>query len=553
MALSTGVYTLPVELLSRIFVLGAAEQVLDSPFILRPDDSVPIASADFQLLVSHVCRHWRQVALRTSCLWTSLHFREPAHISRAEVFLQRTATNYPLDILVDTVSLDDHIPGVTLCRDEMRSIFALITPHVTRWRAFHLKVRENECKLVARQALSTCGPAPRLETLQLYHFEDYRTAQNLYLATYRAPVVIFDNDLPALKNVSLIGVNLPWAHAPFLQRLHALELALHPDNIRPPYEAWDAMLRGSPRLRRLRLHYSGPRAADELSSRICVPALEELSLTDLDPDHLARLLGTLELPRLATLALDLPEQDFTGAVELMAGMLPSTTAPAASPLPIAALHTLRITALECTSTALGALLRALVGLSVLELDFARICDPDAIGDVLLDSIARPFDADRAEEPCECVESRRMPVLPRLEEARLFGLSGERVRALMAFRARFVYGCECPGAECPPSPASSCSFSTSSSASSPAVSAAEPTSHIVACNIPTTNSDNSGLGRATMPRLVVRWSPRRRDRDTILDQLVREGRVVSVDEDEADVDEEDFSEDGGGDDAGEDEE
>ncbi|KAJ7793755.1 hypothetical protein B0H14DRAFT_2925597 [Mycena olivaceomarginata] len=110
-----------------------------------------------------------------------------------------------------------------------------------------------------------------LQTLQLYHFEDYRTTQNLYIAIHRPPVVIFDNVLPALKNVSLIG-------------------------------AWDAILRRSPRLRRLRLHYSGPRAAD----------------------------GTL--PRLTTLALDLPEQDFaavpeqdfTGVVQMIAGVLPST-------------------------------------------------------------------------------------------------------------------------------------------------------------------------------------------------------------------------------------
>ncbi|KAJ7147167.1 hypothetical protein C8R43DRAFT_890250 [Mycena crocata] len=495
MALSSGVCSLPVELLSRIFVLGAADRELDSPFLLRPDDDhCPAASADFQILVSHVCQHWRDVALRISSLWTSLHFREPAHIARAEAFLGRVATIHAFDILVDTVSLDDHIPGVTLCRDEMRTIFALITPLVARWRAFHLKVRANECKLIARQALSTCGPAPRLETLQLYHFEDYRTPQNLYIATYRTPVVIFDNVLPALKNVSLIGVNLPWAHAPYLQHLHALELALHPDSIRPPYDAWDTMLRKSPSLRRLRLHYSGPRAADDLGSRICVPALEELSLTDLDPDHLKRLLRTLELPRLATLALDLPDQDFTSVVEMIAGVYtpsPPTAALISSPappLPIAALHTLRITALECAPAALAALLRALVALCVLELDFTRVRDPKATCDVLMESVPLPMDAGSSDESCGCVENTRVPVLPRLEEARLFGLSGERVRMMLAFRARFAEG--------------------------------------------------------WMPRFTVRWSARRRGRDTELERLVREGRVEWVDEEYDDFNEDDSSEDTG---------
>ncbi|KAF7364994.1 F-box domain-containing protein [Mycena venus] len=495
MALPTGVCTLPVELLSRVFVLGAADQVVDSPFLLRPDEDHCVGSVtDFQLLVSH-----------------------PAHIARAEAFLARAAVHYPLDILVDTVSVDDHIPGVTLCRDEMRAIFALIIPHVARWRAFHLKVRANECKLIARQALSTCGPAPRLETLQLYHFEDYRTTQNLYIATYRPPVVIFDNALPALKNVSLIG------HPPALQGVGRDAAPL------------------SPRLRRLRLHYSGPRAADEHSTRVCVPALEELSLTDLDPDHLARLLRTLELPRLATLALDLPEQDaagapaqdFTGVVQMIAG--------AAPPLPIAALHTLRITALECAPAALAALLRALVSLSVLELDFARVRDPETVCDVLLETIPLPprlnnleTRAAACECECECEESRRAPVLPRLEEARLFGLAGERVRALMAFRGRFAEGCGCAaeGAESPPS--SACSSCASSAPGSPGDSTAAmlPSD----ANIDA-NSAAFGCGRAAMPRFVVRWSPGRqgRGRDAVLEQLVRLGRVEWVDEDEGEDD------------------
>ncbi|KAJ6508483.1 hypothetical protein C8R45DRAFT_1168635 [Mycena sanguinolenta] len=552
MALPAGVYTLPVELLSRVFVLGAADQLLDSPFLLRPDEHHCVASVtDFQLLISHVCKHWREVALRISSLWTSLHFREPGHIARAQAFLARAAANHPLDILVDTVSVDDHIPGVTLCRDEMRAVFALIIPHVARWRAFYLKVRTNECKLVAREALSTCGPAPRLETLQLYHFEDYRTTQNLYIATYRPPVQIFDNVLPALKNVSLIGVNLPWGHAPYLQQLHALELALHPDNIRPPFKAWDAMLRRSPRLRRLRLHYSGPRAADEHSTRICVPALEELSLTDLDPDHLIRLLPTLELPRLATLALDLPEQDFaaapeqdfTGVVEMIAGVSHSIAAPA-PPLPIATLHTLRIMALECAPTALAVLLRALVSLSVLELDFGRIRDPEVIFRVLLETIPLPPSAESEETQttCTCDESRRVPVLPRLEEAHLFGLSGERVRALIAFRRKFAErcgsGCAVDDTEPESPPSSACSSCSSSPPGSP------ENSTTSSCPISSdANSDIACCGRLAMPRFVVRWSPRRRGRDAVLEQLVLQGQVECVDEDDGDDD--DINEDDSG--------
>jgi hypothetical protein len=438
-----GIHSLPVELLTRIFILGAGYDYpyADSPFLLKPDhECYAIPSSNFQLLVSHVSQRWRQIALSTSSLWTTLHFREPNHLPRAKAYLARCSASatHLLDILVDTVSIADHIPGVNLCREEFNPVFDIIVPHVKRWRSFHLKVCDNDCKVKARQQLSTCGPAPYLETLQLYHFEDYRTVQNLYLATYRPPVMVFDNTLPRLRNVSLIGVNLPWSRSPYLIHLHCLELALHSDNIRPPYEYWDKMLRGSPELQRLSLHYSGPRVADgdpitvwpSAKEKIYLPSLAELSLTDLDPDYLCLLMERLVLPSVERLRLNLPDQDFTPFIELAAGVVepdvalndgngttPSngttstitpttpttttgpqvtsslsltspTTSTSTSPttsttlgclthLPFPAvrkLSTLVVTALECSIDSWRALLRAVEDLQVLEMDFGRVGD-----------------------------------------------------------------------------------------------------------------------------------------------------------------------------------
>lgn len=445
----TGIYSLPVELLTRIFVLGAGyDYPYDgSPFLLKPDqDYYAIPSSNFQLLVSHVCQHWRQIALRTSCLWNILHFREPAHFARAEEYLARcSASGQLLDILVDTVAQQDHIPGVTLCRGEIQVIFDIIIPHVKRWRAFHLKVRDNECKGAARQHLSTCGPAPNLETLQLYHFEDYRTSQNLYLATYRPPVMVFNNSLPRLRNVSLIGVNLPWAQSPYLAHLHNLELALHPENIRPPYEYWDHMLRNSPELQTLSLHYSGPRVENgdtklvwpTTRERIYIETLQNLSLTDLDPDYLCLLMERLILPGVTKLSLDLPDQDFTPFIELIAGAkppilsgdlissslashsspsTPSTLSPSSPsnglspvsatstlstsylslthlPLPVLAkLETLIITALECNTDSLRAFLRPLEGLKTLEVHFPRV--GECFHGLFMETIAMEIDHDK---------------------------------------------------------------------------------------------------------------------------------------------------------------
>ncbi|KAJ6585223.1 hypothetical protein B0H19DRAFT_1108807 [Mycena capillaripes] len=237
---------------------------------------------------------------------------------------------------------------------------------------------------------------------------------------------------------------------------------------------------------------------------------------------------------------------------MIAGVAPAPTTNTqlvAAPLPIAALHTLRITALECAPAALASLLRALDALCVLELDFSRVREPNAICDVLLETVTLPGGVEDTEATCECGESQRVPVLPRLEEARLFGLAGERVRALMTFRARFAEGfqCECSdgGSEYPPSSASSSCSSSLLSSSAPGTPA--DSTH--------TNYDSAGfdgapsLGCAVMPLFVVRWSARKRERDVVLEQLVRQGRVGWVDEDEVeDADDdgnEDSSEDGHG--------
>ncbi|KAH6911451.1 hypothetical protein BKA70DRAFT_1384820 [Coprinopsis sp. MPI-PUGE-AT-0042] len=485
----TTINSLPVELFSRIFVVGASYDYLyhDSPFLLKPNkDYYPPPSSSFQTVVSHVCQRWRQIALRTSSLWSTIHLREPVHIVRATTYLQRCSTSssiYLLDILVDTVAHKDHIPGVTLCRDEIKPIFTLLMPHIAHWRSFHLKVRDNDVKLCARHFLGppSCPPAPSLETLQLYHFEDFQTPQNLWLATYRPPVEVFRNTLPRLRNVSLIGVNLPWMQSPYLVGLEKLELALHPDSIRMEYACWHRILTQSPQLRFLNLHYSGPRCDASLASsaaagggqvgtgggggnpeelvwrdadeKIVLRNLEELGLTDLDPDYLCELVQRLHLPAVRKMTWDLPEQDHTAFVDLITRKVDVVPSPIRSsssssspssgskmsisslvssatsiseddgdrpgdisqtiytgPFPnISRLETLVLTALECNLQSWKNLLLALSGLTRLEADFSKLGSRfwEVFGGVLV---------------------------PRLEVLKVAGVDGERLQREMKRRA-----------------------------------------------------------------------------------------------------------------------
>ena len=444
----TGIHSLPVELLSRIFVLGAAFDYAyaDSPFLLKPEqDYSPPPISNVQVIVSHVCHHWRQVALRTPSLWTTLHFREAASIPRAEAYLARcsNSSTYLLDILVDTVAVEDHTPGVTLYKDEVRAIFHIIIPHVKRWRAFHLKICDNDCKGFARQFLSACGPAPNLETLQLYHFENYGTTENLYIATYRPPVVIFSNTLPRLKNVSLIGVNLPWECSPYLRNLCNLELALHSDNIRPPYKWWSRMLRLSSELETLCLHYSGPRkstgdaalAWPSVDHIIHLPRVQELSFTDLDPDYLCNLLQSLYLPSVRKVTLDLPDQEFSPVIELISGPTPACQDDSETkefhikPIPyLANIKSLTIRALECSENSWFWFLQALKGLRYLEVD-----SPSAR--------TKFWKAFTEDDHPGSSDTKSRALLPRLEVLKIHGVPGEAI--LSALRYRHLRGTLAP--------------------------------------------------------------------------------------------------------------
>ena len=435
----TAIHSLPVELLTRIFVLGAGfdDPYADSPFLLKPEQAyIPMPSSNFQLVVSHVCQHWRQVALRAPHLWTTLHFREKPHIERAREYLTRCtrSTTFLLDILFDSVSEEDHTPGVTLYKHEVRTIFQTIIPHVKRWRSFHLKICDNDCKGLARQFLGTCGPAPNLETLQLYHFEDYRTTQNLYLATYRPPVIVFNNTLPRLRNLSLIGVNLPWEKSPFLMNLQNLELALHPDNIRPPFRWWRRMLQMSPKLETLCLHYSGPKtpSGDKASEwptdeeKISLPQLKELSLTDLDPDYLCSLLEHLNIRAVKTLSLDLPDQDFTGFVDLLtrhsfdAEGVSDNAAVRHTPITsLSSLDTLIIHALECSWSSWVAFFKALRKLRKLEVDFTRVGT----------RFWRIFVEDCSNHEAQFSDRQariNSSILPHLEDVKISGIPGKYI-------------------------------------------------------------------------------------------------------------------------------
>jgi len=293
----------------------------DSPFLLHPSyrgaspDSVYTAA--FQVAVSHVCRQWRDTAVNIPYFWTTLHFSKPSHIAKARVFLERCKPGqypigdddqgfdkYCLDILILTVARREMKVNKNLIDKHLQEIFEILTPRSLLWRSFHLQVRDRHSKAVARRAIGSDLSAPRLQTLQLYHFEGFGTPHDYDEVKQRPkPVVCFKDHLPQLKHLSLVGVSLPWTSQYLYQgTLQSLELALHADQIRPSYSVWEDILSANSKLTRLSVNYSGPKIEKGRSCltvqahKIYLNHLEHLSLNDLDPDFQSGFLSTLSVP-----------------------------------------------------------------------------------------------------------------------------------------------------------------------------------------------------------------------------------------------------------------
>ncbi|TFK49572.1 hypothetical protein OE88DRAFT_1600412, partial [Heliocybe sulcata] len=358
---------LPVELLRRVFVAGYNDD-MDEYHIRK------FGRGRFEVLISHVCHQWREVAISTAELWTCIRFAKVKDLDHAREQVKRSRARL-LDIVVDTASAEEHIPGVTLSRNEFIDIFNILSPQVHRWRTLILKVRDESCKSWARLLTSSCGPAPSLETLELYHIQKWRSEQTLASSISVLPVTIFDEVLPQLRNVSFIGVNLVWDRTPYLRGLKKLQFATHAEDVRPTYQEWQRILSSSPELEKLRLNYSGPRSHGAWHPEpIHLPKLRELSLECMESDYLCRLVDHLRLPALRRLHLELDEEDedYTPFINHIG----NPDAPT-----FANLQSLHISALECSPDAWRRFLMSVPHLQGLEVNFRRA--NDALFDVLI--------------------------------------------------------------------------------------------------------------------------------------------------------------------------
>ena len=269
--------------MSLVFALGAEEDI-----------QLPIT-------VSHVCRHWREVALRTPSLWRRVSLSPHERLWRERIDRARTCT---LD--VELLPWREVKGGGRRSQDlnayTVQWYMYLVLPFIYRWRSLDLLFTDYQPYLW-RGALAGCGsPAPALEELSLVYRLNDNTEQFLLFSEYA----------PRLRRLKVDGIRLAWSPQLF-GNLTYLDYTHH--GFTSGHQAVDdviSILAVSERLVELHLlfprgHWAAlPSSMDYITRRVRLRYLKHFQLTvdgsDI-PFELAHLVTLISVRHLSSLRL----------------------------------------------------------------------------------------------------------------------------------------------------------------------------------------------------------------------------------------------------------
>lgn len=458
---------LPPELLSHIFEVGAAdddsededdtEEELedgdgDDGDEEEADDEGDSDSSDFpapwpqfQIVVSHVCRHWRNVAFSTPSLWTTIEVGPEARPPyQYESTLLQRSKGLPIDIYVDCEPREDEnhtesdATGGTPSDADLISLYSLLIPHIHRWRTIHISVSEYRHMYVFLNAVSdpSISAAPQLTTLQLYHHEETEEFDNFGYPSMSKHVILFGGSAPCLTSVVLWGVHVDWNQSwiASASKLTSLELEYHPEDVRPSWAQFTTILRGAPALENLSLRMSGPSgdppawlieptpgSSEDLNAPVQLLKVTDFILAFHSPARAIGLLHQFYTPALKNLVLDFDNGDYSDFVHELAGPATSLSPPSAQEQPrslLSNLEQLKIAGLPCRTECVEMLYGELQNLTSLNISLSYLpqmfldilsapCTLTGRGDVWLPRLATLYVSDTSGDALrEVVQKRR---------------------------------------------------------------------------------------------------------------------------------------------------
>ncbi len=287
--------TLPPELLSRIFRFHALEE------LPRFDLGIGCSKLGW-IRVTHVCRHWRQVALNDSSLWARITIPEFPPLPKWIPEMLVRSRNAPL-----VLHFDSNDPS-------NKDILSKLPPHISHTRKLLLRglSRFVYPSRVVREICASEAPA-------LEHFEvDVAVAQPVRVTFHElGGTMLFKGQAPKLRTVSLSQIALPWSLIPPGQltqlkiNLFSIERELNPDTSSSiDMNQLIDLLINSPGLQVLVLKICPLTMVSQVlyGRSIHLPHLSSLYLGG-PTSHVTDLLGMLKFPSSATIRLGCNSKD----------------------------------------------------------------------------------------------------------------------------------------------------------------------------------------------------------------------------------------------------
>ena len=421
----------------------------------------------FQILVSHVCRHWRLVALYAPNLWTTLKFCRKLKLDKAKAYISRSS-GMPLTILFDCDSDADDLEEqnqqpsklevadcdsngtgsegreVSLSQEDLSHILDLLEPEVHRWGTLIFRASSyNHVQLLVSR-LHRFPAAPLLKSFQVYIYEECDDYE-VFPGEDKTAYLPFQGQAPNLKEAIFWGVHIDWDAATqnFLCDLEAFELSYLTKDVRPSYATFVQIIDNSPNLHTLTLSLAGPVLPDGVPfdseegwgrEPLAIPSLKEFALQFHDPSYASALVQHFDLPNVSHLVLNFDEEDYSGFVQTLAKPVKGRTRSLLQQI----LH-LKISGLPCDVPSVEALLSQLTAVKTLNLKFFSE-EEEAIYAKLIDPVALRFEyvshnnfAPSFSSPLMPLEELPKVFCPHLEEITTSGLEGKQLKALIIAR------------------------------------------------------------------------------------------------------------------------
>lgn len=332
-------HAIPVETLVDIFraAISARSDDCDPDRKSMEANETKLRQLPPPFVLSHVCRHWRTVAIGARTLWTRIDFNEPSPFHLSKTSIERSG-KLPLDITFDHATVRPISVTAMTC-DEGRQAYYHMSPdarkgkhiaealevalhYIERWRCFSLCTADLRTISASLYRLSKVTSAPMLKTIRILKPDE----RYIKTAISRYPTLLFSGCTPRLTHIEISGVSISWdllhsnveKKGPSWPGLTTLDLSFLYRNNRPSFSSFAKMLRASPHLISLGLTFAGPSGdVDEFGTRsgmgdwpargdppIPLHSLETLRLSADTVGYAAALLGTLHITSLRRLCVD---------------------------------------------------------------------------------------------------------------------------------------------------------------------------------------------------------------------------------------------------------